>query len=66
MSETERLLSHEEVAERLSVSAVTARARLRRGNMPGVEGGDRRPSSMHESTPCPCPLVSRSLSTARS
>jgi len=48
MSEPERLLSPEDVAERLSISPVTARAWLRKGKLPVVKVGDRGLLRMRE------------------
>ena len=48
MSEPERLLSPEDVADRLRVSPVTARAWLRTGQLPGVKVGDRGLLRMRE------------------
>jgi len=48
MSEPERLLTPEEVAERLGISPVTARAWLRTGKLPVVKVGDRGLLRMRE------------------
>ena len=48
MSERERLLRPEEVAERLGIAATTARAWLRTGKLPAVKVGDRGLLRMRE------------------
>ena len=48
MSERERLRKPEEVAERLGISPLTAKAWLRTGKLPGVKVGERGLLRMRE------------------
>jgi len=48
MSEPERLLKPEEVAERLGISPITAKAWLRTGKLPAVKVGERGLLRMRE------------------
>ena len=48
MNDPERLLRPEEVAERLGISPITAKAWLRTGKLPGVKVGERGLLRMRE------------------